>query len=202
MKQLSTTASTWGQRALFLGLFAASLTACKKDQEDTPSPTPTPTPVNEEELITTLILTFTDAATPANVYEMRFTDVDGDGGNAPVITGDTLPAGTTLQLALRVLDESGATPEEITEEIQVEDEEHQFFFETDADMQIAYNDADADGNPVGLSNTVTTDAASTGSLRVTLIHEPVKTAAGVSAGLIENAGGETDIEVVFPVVIQ
>lgn len=201
MKHLSTTAFASGQRALFLGLFAAALTACKKDKEETP--TPTPTPVNEEELITTLILTFTDATNPANVYEMRFTDLDGDGGDAPVLTGDTLPAAATLQLALRALDESGSTPEEITEEIRTEDEEHQFFFAvTGANLQIAYNDADADGNPVGLSNTATTTAASTGSLRVTLIHEPVKSAAGVSLGQIENAGGETDIEVEFPVVIQ
>lgn len=193
--------SAWAQRALFVGLVAASLTACKKDKEDTP--TPQPVPVNEEELITTLILTFTDAATPGNVYELRFTDQDGDNGMAPEITGDTLPAGTTLQLAVRVLDESGAPPEEITDEILLEDEEHQFFFQvTDADLQIAYADADADGQPVGLSNVATTGAASTGSLRVTLIHEPVKTAAGVSAGLIDNAGGETDIEVTLPVVIQ
>lgn len=193
--------SAWAQRALFVGLVAASLTACKKDKEETPKPQPVP--VNEEELITTLILTFTDAATPGNVYELRFTDQDGDNGMAPEITGDTLPAGTTLQLAVRVLDESGATPEEITDEILLEDEEHQFFFQvTDADLQIAYADADADGQPVGLSNVATTGAASTGSLRVTLIHEPVKTAAGVSAGLIDNAGGETDIEVTLPVVIQ
>lgn len=202
MKHLNTP-STWATRALFVGLVAASLTACKKDKEETPTPTPTPTPVNEEELITTLILTFTDGATPANVYELRFTDEDGDGGNAPVITGDTLPAGTALQLALRVLDESGSTPEEITEEIQAEDEEHQFFFQvTDANLQIAYADADADGLPIGLSNTAITGAASNGSLRVTLIHEPLKSAAGVSLGQIENAGGETDIEVTLPVVIQ
>lgn len=200
MKHLNTL-SIWATRALFVGLVAASLTACKKDKEETP--TPLPVPINEEELITTLILTFTDGATPANIYELRFTDVDGEGGSAPVITGDTLPAGTTFQLAVRALDESGSTPEEITEEILLEDEEHQFFFQvTDANLQIAYADADADGLPIGLSNTATTAAASNGSLRVTLIHEPLKSAAGVSLGQIENAGGETDIEVTLPVVIQ
>jgi hypothetical protein len=37
---------------------------------------------------------------------------------------------------------------------------------------------------------------------VTLRHEPDKGAAGVSGGDITNAGGDTDIEVTFPVVIE
>jgi hypothetical protein len=40
------------------------------------------------------------------------------------------------------------------------------------------------------------------TIRVTLIHEPMKSAAGVSSGDITNAGGETDIEVGLPVVVQ
>jgi len=36
-----------------------------------------------------------------------------------------------------------------------------------------------------------------GGLRITLRHEPNKTAAGVQNGDITNAGGETDIEVTF-----
>ncbi|MEZ4755276.1 MAG: type 1 periplasmic binding fold superfamily protein [Flavobacteriales bacterium] len=201
MKSLLTTTATCVGRVLFLGLFVASLAACKKDKED--GPITTPTPVNEEELITTLILTFTDTTAPTNTYELRFTDLDGESGNPPVITGDTLAAGATYQLSIRVLDESGPVADEITTEILQEDEEHQFFFlVTGADLQISYADADADGMPVGLSNTAITGAASSGSLRVTLIHQPVKAAAGVSSGLIDNAGGETDIAVDLPVVIQ
>jgi hypothetical protein len=186
--------------ALVFALAASSLVSCKKDEDETPAPS---TPPNEEEVITTLLLTFTDTENAANTYELRFTDADGDGGNDPVLTGDTLPAGRAYNLALRVLDESGSTPEEITEEIDAEAEEHQFFFQTAGiDLQVAYADTDANGRPVGLLNTAITGAAGSGTLTVTLRHEPNKAAPGVSDGDITNAGGETDIEVAFPVVID
>jgi hypothetical protein len=41
-----------------------------------------------------------------------------------------------------------------------------------------------------------------GNLTITLIHEPDKFAEGVSGGNIENAGGSTDAEVVFPVIVE
>ena len=40
------------------------------------------------------------------------------------------------------------------------------------------------------------------SYTITLRHEPAKTATGVSGGDITNAGGETDIEVVFDVTVE
>ena len=41
-----------------------------------------------------------------------------------------------------------------------------------------------------------------GSITVILKHKPMKTAANVSNGDISNAGGETDIEVTFPIDVQ
>lgn len=185
---------------LLLVALGALLAACKKDEETPPSNNP---PVNEEELITTLLLTFTDQEIAANTYELRFTDTDGDGGNAPVITGDTLPANRAFNMTVRVLDESGATPDEITEEIEAEDEDHQFFFQpAGTTLLVSYADSDANGLPVGLINTASTAAPGLGTLTVTLRHLPNKTAAGVSVGDITNAAGETDIEVTFPVVID
>ena len=61
---------------------------------------------------------------------------------------------------------------------------------------------DDDGNPIGLSLTLTTGAAGTGKVTVTLIHEPMKDASGVSGGDIANAGGEEDIAQTFNVVVQ
>ena len=185
---------------LLLIALGGSLAACKKDEETPPSNNP---PVNEEELITTLLLTFTDQEIPANAYELRFTDVDGDGGIAPVIQGDTLPANRAFNLTVRVLDESGATPEEITAEIEAEDEDHQFFFRpTGTTLLVNYVDSDANGLPVGLIKTASTAAPGSGTLTVTLRHLPNKSASGVSAGDITNAGGETDIEVDLPVIID
>jgi hypothetical protein len=93
--------------------------------------------------------------------------------------------------------------EEVEEEIEEEDDEHQFFFSTTGGLNatVAYDDTDGT-NPVGLKTKVTTAEASQGTLRVTLRHEPNKSAEGVSAGNITNAGGETDIEVEFDVTVE
>ena len=176
------------------------LFGCKKDEDDDTAPTP---PANEEELITTVLLTFADQETSSAVFEMRFTDTDGDGGNAPVITADTLPANRAYDLSIRVLNESVSPAEEITTEIQNEGVDHQFFFQSSVtNMLINYADADANGAPIGLLNSATTADPAQGTLVVTLRHQPSKGAAGVSSGDITNAGGETDIEVTFPVVVQ
>ncbi len=187
---------------LLVAALAGTLAACKKEDE-TVVPGPNTPPPNEEELITTLILTFTDTENAAAVFELRSTDLDGEGGDDPVFTGDALPNNRAYTMALRVLNESDGANEEITEEIVAEDEEHQFFFAvTGAALTVAYADADADGNPIGLSNTAITGGPSAGFIVVTLIHEPNKTAEGVSAGDPSQAGGETDIEVSIPVEVQ
>ena len=61
---------------------------------------------------------------------------------------------------------------------------------------------DTQGNPIGLQIILSTGVASSGSLTVTLRHEPNKSAEGVSDGDITNAGGETDITTTFNVSIQ
>lgn len=154
-------------------------------------------PENEEEVITDMVVTLTSFG--GDVQTLTFTDPDGDGGNAPTITGATLKANETY---VGILTLTGAD-EDITAEVLEEDDEHQFFFETtDLNLTVQYNDQDADGNPLGQAVTVNTGDASMGSLKVTLVHEPVKDASGVSDGDITNAQGEIDIEVSFPVEVQ
>jgi len=168
------------------------LSGCEKDD---------PVVVNEEEVITTLNYTLTSAN--GAVTTLSFQDLDGDGGNAPTITGGTLAANQTYTGSLTLLNETEEPAESITEEIEAEDAEHQFFFQSDiSGLTVAYADQDADGNPVGLSSTLTTGAAASGTVTIILRHEPVKSADGVSEGDITNADGETDIEVEFPVDVQ
>lgn len=180
-----------------LALLATGLlfvTSCSKDDPEVP---------NEEEVITTLTYTLTPQG-GGNAVVLSFKDLDGDGGNAPVISSpNTLAANTTYTGAIVLLNETESPAEDITEEIMEEDDEHQFFFSsTVGGLSVAYGDQDGDGNPVGLSTTLTTGAAGSGNLTVTLRHEPNKGGAGVSGGDITNAGGETDIEVTFAVSVQ
>lgn len=179
----------------------ATITACKKDKDD--PVTPTTPPENEEELITTLKLHFHSIGGTEHKHFMSM-DLDGfSGPNAPVITADTLSADTMYHVEIEVLNESESPAEDITAEIQTESDVHQFFFQVSgANATVAYADTDANGLPIGLESMWTIGAASNGTVLVTLRHEPDKTAAGVSSGDISNAGGDTDIAVSFPVVIE
>jgi len=158
-----------------------------------------PVDPHEEELITTLNV---DLEAGGSIVTLNFQDLDGEGGNAPVITVDKLAANTTYNGTITLFNESEDPAEELTAEIFNEAEEHQFFFYTTGVSMFAYSDQDINGNPVGLTFELTTGDAGSESYTITLRHEPDKTAAGVSAGDITNAGGETDIEVVFEVIIE
>jgi len=174
-------------------LTALFFSACEKDDPDVDPPL---------EVITTVNYTLTPDGGGAAVV-LTFSDSDGDGGNAPVITGGTLEANQSYTGGLELLNESTSPTEDITEEIREEDLEHQFFFQSDlSNLTVAYNDEDADSNPVGLSSTITTGDPESGTLTITLRHEPNKSGEGVSDGDITNAGGETDIEVTFPIDVQ
>lgn len=169
-------------------------TSCSNDDDN-------PEPVNEEEVITTLTATLTPVG-GGTAITMQSRDLDGDGPDAPVITVDgDLAAGTTYNGTLEALNETETPAEDITEEIEEEDEEHQFFFSaTNNIATFDYSDMDGDGNPVGLEFTLTAaGAAGSGTITIILRHEPIKDAAGVSDGDITNAGGETDISVTFDV---
>jgi len=178
-----------------VAVFITSLmfTACEKDE---------PEIVDEPELITTLNYTLTPSG-GGEAITLSFKDLDGDGPNAPTVTTGTLAANQMYTGTMELLNETVSPTESITEEIEDEDEEHQFFFRSNiSDLNIAYNDQDADGNPVGLNSILTTGAAASGSITIILRHEPNKTASSVSDGDITNAGGETDIEVMFPIDVQ
>lgn len=186
------------KKLLFIPFLLVALAGCKEKDPVAP----TPPLVNESEVITTLILTFTDPELN-ETFELRFRDLDGDGGNEPVITTVPLPTGRAFNLSVRLLDESGSSAVELTGEVLQEGTEHQFFFAVEGpNLSISYSDQDSNGKPIGLQNLAISGAASTGTLRVTLRHELDKSAAGVSTGDITNAGGDTDIEVLFPIVLE
>jgi hypothetical protein len=186
------------KRILFFSLLTVSVllfNACGNDD---------PEPINEEELITTLKLTFSPAG-GGTAVTYTFKDLDGDGPNAPVYTNSgNLSINKTYTMIVEVLNESVTPAEDITEEVEEEDTEHQFFFQKSAGLNLTttYLDNDENGKPIGLSNQVVTTTASTGTYTVTLRHEPNKSAAGVANGDITNAGGETDVTATFNITIQ
>lgn len=163
-------------------------TACDKDDDGHSD--------NEQELITTVKLTFME--TGGTTIEFSVKDLDGDGGNPPVVDTITLKANTAYTIGVELLDESEAGhTHHITDEVKEESNSHLICFEATGSMtKPVIGDVDSDGYPLGLECSVTTGTAGTGTLKVTLKHEPDKsTAAPCSTG-------ETDAEVTFPVVVE
>ncbi len=161
-------------------------------------------PVNEEELITTVTVTMAPEGGGQSIT-MIYRDLDGDGSGAPLVTvSGTLETGTVYAGSVQLLNESVTPAEDITEEIIEEAEDHQFFYGIPQGLgSIVYSAPfDANGHPIGTNFILTTNSTGTGNLTVVLRHEPNKSAANVAQGDITNAGGETDVEVSFPITIQ
>lgn len=172
------------------------VTGCKKDDDDPkPSGNNNP-PVHEEELITSVILSFVDTAGVQPSVQYAFRDPDGDGGNAPT-QHDTirLVANTYYNATIQLLNESESPAEDITLEVQDEDDEHIFCY-TPANTNVTVVRTDSDGTyEVGITSRWGTGAAATGETTVTLKHQP-----GVKDGTC--APGDTDVEVTFVTIVQ
>lgn len=110
-----------------------------------------------------------------------------------------LSANTLYTTKIVVLDESGATAEDISSEIKEEDDEHEFFFvPSPADLlTVTKTDRDSNSRPVGLESTIQTGAAKTGTLRVVLKHQP-----GLKSNTSTIATGETDVDVTYNIQVQ
>jgi hypothetical protein len=182
--------------AAFTFLLTIVFTSCNNDDD-------TPDPVNEEEVITTVIATFTPQNGGTAVI-LTSRDADGDGPNGPenIITGP-FASNTTYNGTVQFFNELENPAEDITEEVEEEALEHQVFFATTNNLgSFSYSDSDSDGNPLGLSYAFQTNTAANGAITITLRHEPNKDGDGVSDGNITNAGGETDIQVTFNVLVE
>jgi hypothetical protein len=169
--------------------------SCKKDENPVPTPQP---PVNEGELITTIKISFVDTANFANKVTAVFSDIDGPGGNNPVIDTIRLQPNKTYLAEILLLDQSKNPIDTISNEIIEEANDHQFFF-TQTNTGITVNYADLDSNnpplPLGISTIWTTTGAFIGKTRITLKHQP-----GIKNNSITQ--GDTDIEVDFPVRVK
>jgi hypothetical protein len=176
----------------FTGLL---FTACSSDDNGD-----IPEPVNEEEVITTMTVTLTPDAGGTPIILKKF-DADGDGPNAPEVTvSGNLTAGAAYDGSIVLLNETVDPADNITEEVAEESNEHQFFYTSDANLDVTteYGNTDDNGNPLGTTFTLVAGAASSGTLTVTLRHEPKKP----NDGTLADAAGETDADATFNVTVE
>lgn len=175
---------------------------------------------HEHEVMTTITLTFTSQA-DGSTSEFTWADPESDGD--PVIDDITLLDADDYNVDITIFNELEDPAEEITPEIADEEDEHQFFFtgsavvgpatldNAEAVVEHAYADLDADGLPIGLSNTITTLATGSGDFTVTLRHmppedgNPVKVeglADTVANDGFESIGGANDFAITFPITVE
>ena len=172
-------------------IFTLVFSACK---EETPKPQDQPT--NENELITTVKLIFTDSLSGA-INTAIFRDIDGESGNPPS-QFDTinLQAFKSYSAQILLLDESKIAIDTISNEVAEEKNDHLFVFNpSNVNLGITILDSDDNNFPIGLSSKWRSGAASKGLITVTLKHQP-----GIKNGTA--TPGETDVEVVFPCIIK
>ena len=169
-----------------------ALSSCEKD----------PQIPNEEELITTVTYTLMPVNGGETVF-FSFRDLDGDGGQSPVVITGRPKAHTVYNAVVGLYNESVSPVDTITNEVLEEALEHQFFYTfSDLNTSYIYTDLDSENHPIGITTRVTTGEPGDGLLTIILRHLPDKSGTGVSQGDISNAGGETDIEVSFAVIIE
>lgn len=175
-------------KVLAMLAFMVVFTACEKDEDEVTQPVDD----HEEELITTVQLTFVGPDQGQMISQFRFADPDGEGGNAPT-EHDTivLQAGASYTASIEFFNESETPIEDVTEEIEEEADGHLVCYDaTVSDLTITKDDSDGT-YPIGLATTwAHTGSAGTGAVTVTLKHQP-----GEKDGTC--APGETDVEVTF-----
>lgn len=178
--------------ALLMALPLA-FTACKKDNDE-------PEPEEDNELITTVTYALTPTAgSTAPAATITWEDLDGAGGAAPVITGGPLAlrANTTYTGTITLLDKTKTPAANITDEVATEKDDHLFFYDpTPASvLTVTRIDRDSKNLEVGLTTRVVTTATGSGSLKITLKHQP-----GTKNGTA--APGDIDVEATVPVAVQ
>lgn len=157
-----------------------------------------PAPADENELITTVKLKFTDGG---SVQTFQWQDLDGDGGKAPTIQNVALKINKTYKLDIELLDESKTPAKDITSEVREEQDEHLLVFTPTPSnlLTYTYGDKDSKNFPIGLTGNVKTTAAGTGTLRVVLRHQPPVN------GMAQKNGtpipGSSDVDVTFNIAV-
>lgn len=179
--------------ALSVLMAGVLITSCKKDKPEE----------NEEEVITTMKLTFVPVGAGATLT-YQFDDPDGPGGTAPTQDEIVLAPSKTYNVTVQLLNKTETPVEDITLEVLGEKEAHRFYYETSFGSGITVSGLDNDGNgvPLGVTSVWTTGAAATGKVKVTLRHyggTPPNKAIGDP---VSSSKSSTDIEVEFSTKIQ
>ncbi|HAY36043.1 MAG: hypothetical protein P8H65_11040 [Rhodothermales bacterium] len=177
-------------RTLLVLLFLSfTLNACDSAEPDHDH-------AGEEELITRVVVTLTSGT---ETVTANANDPDGDGTGFE-IDPIVLSSGTTYSGSITLWDDVNL--ENITEEIEEEDDEHQFFYTVGGGVSdrvdVSITDRDSNNLPVGLTfDLVVSDGGpASGTLNVVLSHFDDQPKNG------SDRSDETDVNVTFTISLQ
>jgi len=191
---------------LALAFLALSFSGC--DSED-------PVPENDGELITDVTLIFQELDANASPVgdPMSFKASDPEGietGQTPTVETVKLKKGSKYRMNISVT--NAIENEDITAEILEESDEHQFYFLGTAfigdSSPLTYTYDDPSGELIGVRGTVVSAAnpsTNNAQIRVVLRHDLDKNYPGAdnpNFADFASAGGESDLDITFPVVIE
>jgi hypothetical protein len=177
--------------SLAVAAIILSVSSCKKNDDELPE-------VEENELITTVRLKFTNKANASDVKLFTWKDPDGQGGNNPVIDEIVLAANSVYKMEIdAILNEAETPTGNIRGEVAEEADDHLFVFKPAPAniITITITDKDSKNLPVGLASDAVTTATGTGTLQVILRHQP-------DSKNGTEAPGSTDLDATFNVKVQ
>ena len=179
--------------AIVIFMISTLFPSCKKDAMEE----------NEEEVITTMKLTFVPVGGGTNL-EFSFDDPDGPGGAAPTQQAITLAAAKTYNVTVQLLNKTASPAEDITDEVNAESDAHRFYYAPSAgsNITVAGLNNDASGIPLGITSVWTTGTAAIGKIKVTLRHYPANPPDKAAADAVNSPKSGTDIEVEFDTTVQ
>ena len=177
---------------VFLCILSVSFSCKKEDHE----------PHDDNELITTVDLIFTDANKKVSTFS--FQDKDGDAKTPPEkFDKITLDKNMAYTMEIKVYDETKNPKEDITEQIKLESDVHLFVFRIDpaALFSLKAIDKDKNGLPIGLLSSGTTqNVVGAGKFNLILKHQPPVNGKAVKTG--NEAGGSSDIDLNYDLSIK
>ena len=176
-----------------IAIMALGLSGCSEHGSD-------PHDHADHDVVTTIEieLTASDSTVPRQI--VTWEDLDGPGGANPNrIDTVVLRPGITYTGRLRVANRSVSPAEDLTPTIEAERDNHQFFYQlSDGLGTLTITDKDSRQLPVGLVIAlVQSGTASSGTLAVQLSHFDKATSKNGTT-----PSDETDVSVVFPVVVR
>lgn len=173
-------------------MLATGFTACKKEETEDPHDH------DHGEVITTLQLVLNNGAGFTDTVSFR--DPDGAGGLAPTIDSLVLPVAGTYTMNIVLLNEATSPVDTVSAEVAAEATTHQFVYSVNPAsglLAAVATDTDVNGNPLGLSGTLTALASGSGTFNLKLRHyaSPADKSNGTS-------NYDSDIDITFGLRVQ